>query len=231
MRPPSGRLGRPRGRNLLPRTPSLLVWRLAPLFRKNGTVTENSTPPPPVEYAVHSDSPRPTAVTVLAIIGLVLGGLLVLCKPLGAAVQLLMPMPQPNAVMNLMRNDPAIRGFTIGSTITGTLLSLLLLMSSIGSLGLRQWARTGMLAYAFLAVVMSLVNQAVGVFVIGPEVERAIQQSGMPTPPGMKMMGGWVGVAVGLALGLWYPLLIIVYYTRPRVKEAFERGLPKRSGI
>jgi hypothetical protein len=209
--------------------------------RKNGTVTEPSNseppgapppdPPPPVEYAPPSESPRPTSVTVIAIIGLVVGGLGLLCKPLGVAMQLLMPMPQPNPVMDVFRNDPAIRAFAIGNAVTGTLLSLLLLMSAIGSLALKPWARTGMLAYAFLAVVMTILGQAVGVFLIGPEVERAVQQSGMPTPPGMGLMGGWAGAAVGLVVGLWYPVLITLFYTRPRVKEAFERGLPKRSGI
>ena len=170
-------------------------------------------------------------MTAVAIIGLVLGGLGILCKPLGTAAQLLVPMPQPNPVVDVFRNDPAIRAFAIGNAVTGTLLSLLLLMCAIGSLGLKPWARTGMLAYAGLALVMTLLGQAVGVFLIGPELERAMRQSGMQQPRGMGWTGGWVGAGIGVVLGLWYPLLIIFYYTRARVREAFERGLPKRSGI
>jgi hypothetical protein len=207
---------------------------------KNGTVTEPSEPSEPadpnrpVDYAAPppaGESPRPTSVTVLAAIGIVIGSLGLLCKPAGTAMQLLIKLPQPNPVFDLFQNDPALRNFLIGNAVTGTLLSLLLLMSSLGSLRLKPWARTGMLAYAFLAILMTLVGQAVGLFIIGPQVEQVMRQSGMPQPPGAAIMSGWRGAAVGLAIGLWYPALILVFYTRARAKEAFERGLPKTSGI
>jgi hypothetical protein len=140
-------------------------------------------------------------------------------------MNLMVKMPQPNPVVDLFRNDPMLRTFMIGSAATGTLLSLLLLLSSLGSLALKPWARAGMLAYASLAVVMTAVSQMVGLMVIGPEIERAMRQSGMPQPAGMAWMSGGVGVALGFLMGLWYPVLILVYYTRRTVREAFEQGL------
>jgi hypothetical protein len=187
--------------------------------------------PPPVDYVSPRENPRPTSVTVLAGIGIVFGALFTLCKPAGAMMQLLIKLPQPNPVMDVFRNDPAIRMFTIGATITGTLLSILLLISSLGSLTLKPWARTGMIAYACLAVVMTFLGQAVGYFLIGPAVESAMRGSGLPQPPGMAWMGPGASLAIGLVLGLWYPTLILFYFTRPRAKEAFERGLPQSTGI
>ena len=188
--------------------------------------TETSPPTPYYTPAPSPAGPRPTSVTVLAGIGIVLGTLGMLCKPAGAMMNLMIKLPQPNPVLDLFRNDPALRAFTIGSAATGTLLSLLLLLSSLGSLALKPWARAGMLAYASLAVVMTVVSQLVGYFVIGPEVERVMRQSGMPAPAGMAWMSGAVGVAIGFVIGLWYPVLVFVYYTRRPVREAFERGLP-----
>jgi hypothetical protein len=201
------------------------------LFKQGIELSSQPPLPPPVDYSSPRENPRPTSVTVLAGIGIVLGSLGILCKPAGAMLQLLITLPQPNPVMDVFRNDPAIRMFTIGATATGTLLSILLLISSLGSLTLKPWARAGMMAYACLAVVMTFLSQAVGYFLIGPAVESAMRQSGLPQPPGMGWMGPGVNLAIGLVIGLWYPVLIVIYFTRARAKEAFELGLPQRTDI
>ena len=192
-------------------------------------MTPEPSAPPPVDYAAPpADAPRPTSVTVLASLGIVFGTLGMLCKPAGAMMNLMVKLPQPNPMMDLFRNDPALRAFMIGNAATGTLLSLLLVLSSLGSLALKPWARAGMLAYAALAVVMTLIGQMMGLFVIGPEVERAMRQSGIAQPPGMAWLGGAAGAVIGMAMGLWYPVLILVFYTRRPAREAFERGLPQK---
>ena len=187
-------------------------------------MTTETSPPTPY-FTPAATGPRPTPVTVLAGIGIVLGSLGMLCKPAGALVNLMVKMPQPNPVMDLFRNDPTLRAFALFSGLTGTLISVLLLISSLGSLALKQWGRTGMLGYAALAILMTAVEQTVGAVLVAPEVERAMRQSGMPQPPGMAWMSGWFGMVLVLIFKLWFPLLILYYYTRPHVKAAFERGL------
>jgi hypothetical protein len=191
-------------------------------------LTHEPLEPAPVDYAAPRahDSPRPTSVTVLAGIGIALGSLGVLCKLGNALVSLLMPMPQPNPVIDAIRDNPTIRTFVAFSAVTGTLISMLLLLSSLGSLALKGWGRAGMLAYAALALLMTAVEQTVNSLVVGPEMLRVMRQSGMPQPAGMALMSGWVGVAINLLVRLWYPALILYYYNRRHVKEAFLRGLP-----
>ena len=185
-------------------------------------------PAPSVEYATPSPGePRPTSVNVLAGLGILFGALMVLCKPAGLAMQLFVTIPgPPNPMIDLFRNDPTLRAFALASGLTGTLISLLLLISSLGSLALKQWGRTGMLGFAALAVLATIVEQGVAAAVVGPEVERAMRQSGVQQPPGIAWMSGWVGLVIALVLRLWYPVLVIYYFTRPHVKAAFERGLP-----
>ena len=191
-------------------------------------MTEDAPPPQHVPYAAPDATGRPTSVTTLAAIGIVIGSLMILCKPAGLFIQLAMPMPQPNPMVDVFRNDPTLRFFTLANGITGTLINVLLLMSSLGSLALKPWGRTGMLGYAALAVLLTAVNQVVGALIVGPEVERIMRQSGTPMPPGMAFMEGWVGVVISSILLLWYPVLILIFFTRPRAKRAFEAGLPRR---
>src|SRR2546423_14288109 len=94
-------------------------------------------------------SARPTSITVLGTLGAVLGALGLLCKPVGL-LYALVQIPHP--IAEAIRNDSFLRGWTVVSVGTGWLMSLLLLLASIGSLRLRDWGRSGMLTYAVLAV-------------------------------------------------------------------------------
>ena len=189
-------------------------------------MTEPITPPAPVDYAAPHESPRPTSVSVLAGIGIVLGSLGLLCKLGNGAFSLLIKLPQPNPVLDTIRDNPTIRAIVLVSMLTGSLISLLLLLSSLGSLALKAWARGGMFCYAALALLMTVVEQAVNYYVVAPELERAMRQAGAPQVPGMALLSGPIGITIGVLVRLWYPAAIFYYYTRPRVKEAFARGLP-----
>ena len=192
-------------------------------------MTDPATASPPVDYAAPpAGQPRPTSVNVLAGLGILFGALFVLCKPAGLAVQLFVTIPGPaNPMVDLFRNDPTLRAFALFSGLTGTLISLLLLISSLGSLALKPWGRTGMLGYATLAILMTVVEHAVSAAVVGPEVERAMRQSGVQQPPGIAWMSGWVGTVLVGVLKLWYPVLILYFFTRPRVRSAFDEGLAR----
>lgn len=204
-------------------------------------MTTDPAPQPPPDpdplayrapYAPPADvPPRPGAVTAMAIIGIVLAAGGLLCKP-ASLLMFVVPMPAgpdgqpvPNPVVDAFKNDSFLRLWLIVSTGAGWLISMLLLFASIGSLRLKDWGRTGMLGYAALATLMTVVGQVVGVLALGPALEQAVQQSGAPRT-GMMNLPPAVGIAVGVVIGMWFPALIFWFFTRPHVKEAFERGLP-----
>jgi uncharacterized membrane protein YhaH (DUF805 family) len=195
-----------------------------------------TTPPAPtdplatVPYApAPAPPPRPQAVTVLAGIGILFGALGLLCKPVGL-LYVLVQIPHP--VLEAIRGDSFIRGWTVVSVGTGWLISLLLLLSSVGSLRLRDWGRAGMLAYAFLAVVMTFVGRTVELRVVEPALQPALRQVAAQQPAaGRFQMGGMKGYAVGLAAGLWFPTVIVFILNRRAVKRAFEEGPPGEAGI
>ena len=188
-------------------------------------MTAPATPAAPVPYSALG-TVRPTPVTTIATLGVIFGTFGLLCKPAGLVMQLFLKLPQPNPVFDAFRNDPALRAWTIAAGITGTLVSLLLLLSSLGSLQLKQWARLGMLSYASLAALLTVVGQLFAYFVVGPAVVQAMRQAGLPnTQP--NWLSGPIGMAIGLVVGLWFPLLIVLYYNRRDVKQAFALGLAK----
>jgi hypothetical protein len=164
-------------------------------------------------------------VTALATLGVVFGTFGLLCKPTLLAVTLFLKLPQPDPTLSVIQNNPTLSAFAVVDGLTGTLTSLLLLMSSIGSLSLKGWARLGMLCYAALALALTAVVQLVGYFVLGPEFEQAMRNAGAPAQPWTQ--SGWV-LAIGVALRLWYPILILVFFNRRDVKQAFERGLARK---
>ena len=156
---------------------------------------------------------RPTSVTVLAIIGIILGGLGALCSPFGLIFYFVQVGP-PNPVIEATRADPAWFGYTIGSTALGWVISVILLAGSIGSLMLKEWARKAMLAYAWVAIVMTPISFLVNLFWLGPKMKAAM----------VNQPGAALGQAIGMFapfIALILPICILYFLTRPHVKAAF----------
>jgi hypothetical protein len=170
---------------------------------------------------------RPTSVTAMAIIGIIFGGLGVLCKP---AVLAFSFVPQP-------ANSPAVAmqhqmmTWNVINTVVGTAISALLLAAAIGSLSLKPWARKGMLAYAAAAVVMNVAGLVVSLIWVVPMMQEVQQQMiqqqagrGGPPPPQMAAImqaAGKVGAVLGFVFTMIFPVLLGYFYTRPHVVAAF----------
>lgn len=178
-------------------------------------------PHQPNYYAQPPAPPRPTPVTALAIIGIIFGALGVLCKPFGL-VGMFLPQQGPNPMIDMQREMMA---WNVGSTVVGVGVSVLLLAGAIGSLNLKAWARPAMLAYAALAVLLTIINLVVALVWIVPKMQEAQQQAtqqGVPPQAAAIMQtAGTVGAVVGAAIALIYPAVLWYYYTRPNIKAAF----------
>lgn len=147
-------------------------------------------------------SSRPTSVTVLAIIGIVLASLGLLSAICGSAVFLFMNVPELQASIAHLP-----KAWLVISMAINLGLSILLLSSSIASLQLSTWARKAMLAYAIAGVIMSFVSVAVALMFPDPRQAPALA----------------TGIAVGtFVLGLIYPAFILLFFTRPHVVAAFQ---------
>jgi hypothetical protein len=167
-------------------------------------------------------SPRPTSVTVLAIIGIILGGIGTLCTPF-ALIPLVMDMPGPkNPVIQAMKDDGTLMAWTLGSSLLGWVMAIVLLSASIAALKLKEWARKALVFYAAAAFVINTISLVFTLAVLNPKMAALIGND-PATKSAMAMQS--VFTLIGFVIGLIFPAFVLLYMTRPHVKAAFA-GLP-----
>src|SRR5579864_5157442 len=192
-------------------------------------------PPPsgPLSYEsapLVPPKPRPTSVTVLAILAIIFGSLGVLGTLCNIPQYLGMSFG-PNPVIDEIRSDKLLMSYMIGSLVLAMILSIALLWAGIGSLSLKRSARTTMIGYAIAYLIVGVIGLIMNLAVINPRTSQATQRAMAGNPqlntPQMKALmqySMYGGVCFGVVLMIW-PVIILYYMTRPHVKAAFERGM------
>jgi len=182
-----------------------LVWTEGmPQWMPAGQVPQLGGMPPqvmPQPLAYGYQPIRPTSVTVLAVIGIILGSLGVLGT--GCAVMFMI-----GARQQFQNQIQAPLAWLAVSALIGVAMCVLLLASSIAALKLIAWGRKGMLAYAMVGIVMNVVNAVVNLIYMDSSKAAFM-----------------VGVALGgLVIGMIYPVCVLVFMKKPHVVAAFESG-------
>ncbi|MCL6536354.1 MAG: hypothetical protein K6U77_09815 [Armatimonadetes bacterium] len=151
---------------------------------------------------------RPTAVTVIGILGIVFGILGLCCNLVGLGAAGSLPMlaemaqqsGEQSAELQQMLNNPGLVRFTMVSSVLGLLLSLWLIVASILLLGMKPIGYTLMLSNAVVLLLWAIVGTIVGIAIVGVD----------PT--------SLVGVPIQIA----FPVAVLIVLTRPNIKEAFQ---------
>jgi MFS family permease len=235
-------------------------------------------PPPPLPYANYPPGAyppqmlgyqqpvavvRPTAVTVLAIFGIVLASLWMLMG-LGSGVSLVVLFSFMGSAFPPMSQLAGFRAVMIWSTVSGVvgaLIGVVLLAASIGCLRMRPWGRTWMIRYAIADLAWVGIKFVVTVAWILP-MQRTWATAPLPGPatapapattaptttgssPGARApatatrtplaavyFGGVapddpiVQSCLAGVLAVIYPVAVLFYMTRPRIKGAFTPVAP-----
>ncbi len=194
------------------------------------------TQPPydPIFYAsphIQQKSPRPTSVTVIAVLAIifgslaVLGALCVLPQSFGLSLR-------PNPTMDAVRNDPILLSFSIFNQVIQLVFGVVLLITGISALSLKQWARVWMLRYAVAFLVFSILTTILNITVIHPRLQKAISSARPANSPlntqqvqSILQITHYGGLCFATLFLLW-PVAILYYMSRPHVKDAFARGMP-----
>lgn len=165
---------------------------------------------------------RPVSVTVFGILNIVFGILGVL--GIFATVALLALMSSgaggnANPMIKFMRESPAYSAWIKLTIPLGVAVSGVLLASGIGLLKMKGWARKLSIGYAIYALIFGLANFVVSYwFLLRPMMEEAARKQG---PEAAGAIGGAIGGSVGGCFGLIYPILLLIFMTRPKVVAAF----------
>ena len=161
---------------------------------------------------------RPVSVTVFGILNIVFAVLAVLAM-IGTIAMFSMPAASNNPVVRIMRESPAYAAWLKLTIPLGLLACIVLLAAGVGLLRLKSWARKVSIGYAIYAIAFGLLGIVVNfIFLLRPMLEEAGRRQG---PEAAGAIGGAVGGTIGGCFGLIYPILLLIFMTRPKVIAAF----------
>jgi hypothetical protein len=177
---------------------------------------------------------RPTALTVMGILNIVLGSLALLCtcfEGLGMLVLSNLPAElrqDPNIKAaaepfeKLMREVPEYLAVFVSQAIAALCLALLLIVSGIGLLYVKRWARLGCIFYVAIRVPLSVANLIYALTVVNPVVARIQPAAG-------DALVNNVLAAVGAMFHVGYAVVLLIVLLLPGVAAAFTPRLDQPS--
>jgi len=173
---------------------------------------------------------RPTAVTVFGILNVVFG-VFALFGVFGTMAMLAMTDDTKNPVIKIMHENPAYATWTKCTIPIGLFSFVFLLVTGIGLLSLREWARKLSIWYGIYAILLDIaVAIANFLFVFPPLFAKVSGPNGSSDP---AAMGGAIGAAIGGIMGgvfgLIYPVVLIVFMLRKQIVAAFRPPAPPPS--
>lgn len=129
-----------------------------------------------------------------------------------------------NPVVRIMLENPNYAAWLKLTIPLGLVASALLLAAGIGLLLLKSWARKLSIAYAIFAILFGILGTVVNyLYLVRPLLEEAQRSQG---PEAAGAIGGAIGGIIGGCLGLVYPILLMIFMTRPKIVAAFQRPEP-----
>jgi hypothetical protein len=191
---------------------------------------------------------RPTALLVVAIINMVVGGLLLVNTCCGGISLMLMPallknLPLPpgqanpyEGIMALYDRVPGLFAYTIYQFLAYFTIGVVLIVASIGLLRLRPWARRVCTAVSGYTIFAVLAHVAYQLTVVQPATQEfmadytaKIVPKGNPFPSQIMSMSSQLGMVFLIMFAVIFisyavALLVILYH--PRVRPAFEQRPP-----
>jgi hypothetical protein len=167
---------------------------------------------------------RPAAVTVFGILNIGFGILRILSAPVlilalvyrDSWLQYLPPgNPATERYREIMQSPDFIISTYISSGL-GIVASLILLVSGIGLLKLRPWARYAAIGCGVYGCFETTVSTIISYYLVYlPMLDEGASDA---------VVGGMVGDLVGAPVSLLYPALLIIFMFMPSVKASFEPG-------
>jgi hypothetical protein len=166
-------------------------------------------------------TPRPTAATVLAILGLIYGGLGLLCNPLNALGNMLAAnVPPPDDPISRVGFEPTYRQGIVVFSAVGFLACVLLIAACVGLLMRSRWGRALGLAYGSISLVAALAFLVFSmIFFFGPLNDLAAQANTLQEKG--RFFGAIFGAGFVALLWFVFPIVTLYLLNTPKVVEAY----------
>lgn len=198
---------------------------------------------PEVQAQLDRDLPRTSGPKAFGVLSIVFAGLTILTstcsvafdRPSNALERLdVQRSKDPQAARRAYARYHGVLGRVTGwQSGVFVVMSAALLVLGVGQLRYRGWARRGTVAWCWLALAWLLGTIFLWYYLQQPAVERLYEELGAAAPAGSpearvnatvaRMLGGpWIMI-ISLLTYSPYPLVLLAYFTRPRV-QAMMRG-------
>jgi hypothetical protein len=192
------------------------------------------TPPPPtydpmIGYAQPLKD-RPTSVTAMAIIGIIWAILNLLCVGYTLASTVLTMTSGRSLFGPPVKMPQWMMVIGIVACLISIGLCIMLLIGCIGSFYLRKWARSVVITWSIVTLLYITASTVYQLMII-PETMAAIRQS-QPNNPALNQSQAIVqwatvgGIIFGWIMHSILPVLFLILWNKPAVKEAFEVQVP-----
>ena len=169
---------------------------------------QQTNSPQPNPYSVVHDAPKPGSIKVFGILNIVFGAIGLICGGFGFLTLVIMQSSSEmgDAIQSAMSAQYS-QGYMTFIMFTAVIGHIFLLTCGIGLLKERNWGRTWSLGYAVLGIIHATVS-AIGAVIFAQAGPAAI--------------GAGFGAIIGTAIGVIYPICILIFLTRPNVVEALK---------
>ena len=187
--------------------------------------------PPGVPYEpLPMQPPRPTALTVVAVIGIVIASLGLICNGINGIFSAVAAV----GANPMAANQPQLPRWISATTSVEAFLSLFIdiawIAVCIGLLRVSPWARKAAVNLASVHVVWLLISAGFNLGVLAPTMKQAMEQ--MQPPPnapanaqafqrGIAAGAAYGGPVLGLLFGLILPVMMLATMTRQSMKAVF----------
>jgi len=167
---------------------------------------------------------RPTAVTVIGVIGIVLGAMGLCCGllslaagPLASMAGQSMPQEAQNPQLELLK-DPTYARLMMLDSLVRVLLSISLLVGALLLLRMSSLGYNLMIIYSAIAILWTLVSLVLTFTVLLPIQQRVLGGTEIGSA---AMTSGLISGLIGTVISLAYPIAALIVLTRPAIKERF----------
>ena len=152
---------------------------------------------------------RPTAATVFGVLNIVFGALGLCATPFSLTGAFSRSGP-----LAALADDSLWRTYSLVSGIVSLAVSVVLIVAGIGLLKTLRWARLVSIYYAVFSLVWGGMGLAFTVVYVLPKITAQVSWP--------AAVGGVVGGVAGGVLALAYPVLLLIFMTRPAMVRAYE---------
>jgi len=159
---------------------------------------------------------RPRSATVFGILNIVFSA----CGVIGTITTVAaLTTRSDNPALKMIQDQPVYMAWTKISIPLSLVMMAMLLTSGIGLLRMKPWARKLSIGYGIVAIIAGLCSMILTfLYIVQPVLQEAAGKQGTEAA---QLRGQALGTVLGSCGSLIFPILLLIFMTRPKLVQAY----------